>query len=77
MRYLEQGGTKARKAYTFLEEIEKSQKNSNEAERYFDMKNRIRTMFISGFAYMSAKNCDKKVKKGWKRIRTINTIWLK
>lgn len=63
LRYLEQGGAKTEKAYTFLGKIERSQKNRNQAKRYFDMNNRIQTIFMSDFDYMSANNYDKKRKK--------------
>lgn len=59
LRYLEQGGEKTEKVYIFLGEIEKKQKNINEAKRYFDMSHRIKNMFIC-FDYMSDKNYIKK-----------------
>ena len=66
LNYLEQGGVKAEKAYTFLGNIEKNKKNNKEAKKYFDMCHRIENIIGYNFDYVFENNYEIRRKNRYK-----------
>lgn len=64
LSYLEQGGTKAEKAYMFIGKIERIKKNKSEARRWVNKMHKIHKVFTRDFDYISDKNYKKRKRLG-------------
>ena len=64
LNYLEQGGTKAEKAYMFIGKIERIKKNKSEARRWVNKMHKIHKVFARDFDYMSDKNYKRRKRLG-------------